>query len=229
MTSEPANIAPIAFDPRLIVENITRLRRETPTNVTLIAVSKQQPPERVKAALDSGWRVFGENKLQEAETRWVAARPLYPDLQLHFVGQLQSNKADKIVALFDAIHSLDRPSAINAVAKACEKLDRRPQIFLQINTGGEAQKGGLAPNEITEALALCTTVELDVSGLMVLPPADQAPAPHFALAKNLSDTYGLPHVSMGMSGDYQTAIALGATHVRLGTAFFGPRPTPKAS
>jgi len=195
-----------------------------PAAVALIAVSKKQPDDRVKAALDAGHRVFGENRVQEAQERWTARRAQVPDLDLHLVGALQSNKAKEAVELFDAIHSVDRESVAKALAKEIAKQARRPALFVQINTGEEPQKAGIAPGDADAFIAWCRDeLDLPVVGAMCLPPVDEAPAPHFALLAKIAARNGLSQLSMGMSGDYETAVQLGATHVRIGSAVFGAR------
>lgn len=196
-----------------------------PATVTLVAVSKTVAADGIVPALEAGQRVFGENYVQEAKAKWPSLKGRWPEAELHLVGPLQSNKAREAVALFDCIHSLDRPSLAAALAKEFARSERRPRLLVQINTGEEAQKGGVAPGEVEAFLALCRdTHGLAVSGLMAIPPADQPPSPHFALVQGLAARHGLPVLSMGMSADFPAAIQLGATHVRVGTAIFGDRP-----
>jgi PLP dependent protein len=192
-----------------------------PDEITLIAVSKTHGPETIEPLLEAGQRVFGENRVQEAAGKWPGLRERYPDAELHLVGQLQSNKADEAVALFDAIHSVDRPSLVAALAKAMDKAGRRPACFIQVNIGDEPQKGGCPVAELPALLEQAR--ELPVAGLMCIPPADVEPAPYFALLAKLARRHGLPALSMGMSGDFDTAVMIGATHVRVGTALFGER------
>lgn len=192
-------------------------------SVELIAVSKIQPLERVEAVLDEGHRVFGENRVQEAQGKWPELKARYPDVKLHLVGQLQSNKADDAVELFDAIHSLDRSSLVKALAKAFEKAGRTVPCFVQVNIGDEDQKGGCAIADLPALLAEAREAGIPVEGLMCVPPADVEAAPYFALLAKLAAENGLSGLSMGMSGDFETAIMLGATHVRIGTALFGAR------
>jgi hypothetical protein len=195
-----------------------------PAQVALIAVSKKQPDARVQAALDAGHRVFGENRVQEAQGRWTERRQQVPDLELHLVGALQSNKAKEAVGLFDALHSVDRESVAKALAKEIAKQGRRPALFVQINTGEEAQKAGIAPNDADAFIAWCRDeLDLPIVGVMCLPPVDEEPAPHFALLAKIAARNRLSQLSMGMSGDYETAVQLGATHVRVGAALFGER------
>lgn len=197
-------------------------------SVTLVAVSKVQPEARVDAALQVGHRTFGENYVQEAQERWRPRRPRYPDLDLHLVGPLQSNKAGEAVALFDLIQTLDRDKLAAALSKEMAKQGRRVPCLIQVNTGEEPQKAGLAPLEVEAFLHRAReTHGLEVRGLMAIPPAAEPPAPHFALLAELARKLDLPIVSMGMSEDYPTAIRLGATHVRVGTALFGARPERK--
>ena len=206
------------------IDQAARAVERDPGEVALIAVSKKQPDDRVQAALDAGHRVFGENRVQEAQQRWAERRAQFPDLDLHLVGALQSNKAKDAVELFDAIHSVDRESVAKALAKEIAKQGRRPALFVQINTGEEPQKAGIAPGEADAFIAWCRDeLDLPVQGVMCLPPVDEEPAPHFALLAKIAARNGLSQVSMGMSGDYDTAVQLGATHVRVGSALFGER------
>jgi pyridoxal phosphate enzyme (YggS family) len=191
--------------------------------ITLIAVSKARAGEEIAPLLAAGHRVFGENRVQEAQAKWPALREAWPDIELHLVGQLQSNKAEDAVALFDAIHSVDRSSLIAALARAMGQQDRRPTCFLQVNIGDEAQKGGCAIDDVPVLLAEARAAGLPVAGLMAVPPADLEPAPYFALLAKMARDHGLAGLSMGMSSDYETAVTLGATHVRVGTALFGAR------
>ena len=196
----------------------------TPGSVTLIAISKTHEADAITPLITAGQRVFGENRVQEAQAKWPALRAAHPDIVLHLVGQLQSNKAEDAVALFDAIHSVDRPSLIVALAKAMDKVGRRPDCFIQVNIGAEEQKGGCAIADLPALLAQARDAGLPIVGLMAVPPADVEAAPYFALLDKLARDHGLPGRSMGMTGDYETAIMLGATHVRIGTALFGTRP-----
>jgi PLP dependent protein len=196
-------------------------------SVTLLAVSKTYGAEAIEPVIVAGQRVFGENRVQEAETKWRPLRERYPDVSLHLVGALQSNKVREAVALFDAVHSLDRPSLCTALAKEVQKAGRAPLMFVQVNTGAEPQKGGVLPGEADAFIAACrATYGLAVSGLMCIPPAVEAPAPHFALTAKIAGRNGLTLLSMGMSADFAIAIRFGATHVRVGTAIFGSRPQP---
>ena len=200
------------------------LARRERSEVTLIAISKTHPAAAVEELIAAGQHVFGENRVQEAQAKWPALREHYPDAQLHLVGQLQSNKADDAVALFDAIHSLDRASLAEALAKEIAKQGRTPTLFVEINTGAEPQKAGILPDEADVFLTACRErYGLTVSGLMCIPPAGEAPGPHFALTAKIAKRNSLKLLSMGMSADFTTAIALGATHVRVGSAIFGSR------
>lgn len=192
-------------------------------DVTLIAITKTHPSTRIVPLLEMGHRAFGENRVQEAQEKWPALKDRYPDIELHLVGQLQSNKADEAVALFDMIHSLDRPSLVDALAKAMDKAGRRLPCFVQVNIGAEEQKGGCAIADLPALLAQARAAELPLAGLMCVPPLDIEPAPFFAFLAKLAQDNGLSGLSMGMSGDYETAVLLGATHVRVGSALFGDR------
>ena len=206
--------------------NIARMckpaRREK-QDVTLIAVSKTHPAERIAPLLEAGHRVFGENRVQEAQDKWPQLRDRFGDAQLHLIGQLQSNKAEDAVALFDCIHSLDRASLLKALAKAMDKADKRVPCFVQVNIGDEAQKGGCPISELPEFLDKVRAADIPLAGLMCMPPAGIEPAPFFAFLAKLARDNAVQGLSMGMSGDYETAVQLGATHVRVGTALFGAR------
>lgn len=195
-----------------------------PAEVTLIAVSKTHGPEAIEPVIAAGQRVFGENRVQEAKAKWPPLLEKHPGLSLHLIGPLQSNKAKEAVALFDAIHSVDRPSLCAALAKEIEKQGRKPLLFVEINTGAEPQKAGILPQDADLFLATCRdTYGLEIAGLMCIPPFDEAPGPHFALTAKIAKRNGLKLLSMGMSADFATAIQLGATHVRVGSAIFGER------
>ena len=195
-----------------------------PDQVELIAVSKQQPEARIDSALEAGLRIFGENRVQEAQERWLSRRAHYPDLELHLIGPLQSNKAGDAVALFDIIHTLDRPKIAKVVKQEMDKQNRQLTCFIQVNTGEEPQKAGVTPAEAADFLAYChTDIGLNICGLMCIPPIGEEAAMHFALLKNLADRLALPQLSMGMSGDFEEAIRFGATHIRLGSVLFGSR------
>lgn len=205
-----------------IVGAAKRARRE-PAGIELIAVSKTHEAEAIRPLIAAGQHHFGENRVQEAAAKWPALRAETPDVVLHLIGQLQSNKAEEAVALFDAIHSVDRSSLVQALAKACAKAGKQPQLFVQVNIGDEEQKGGCAVSDLPALLAEARDAGLRIDGLMAIPPATQEPAPYFALLDELAERHGLPLRSMGMSGDYEIAVMLGATHVRVGTALFGAR------
>lgn len=200
-----------------------RIARRKAEDVTLIAVSKTHPADRIQPLIDAGQRVFGENRVQEAADKWPSLRTATPGIELHLIGQLQSNKADEAVALFDAIHSVDRPSLVAALARAMDKADRRPACFVQVNIGDEDQKGGCAVADLPALLTEARAADLPVAGLMCLPPALVEPAPYFALLSKLARDHGLAGLSMGMSDDFETAVTIGATHVRIGSALFGAR------
>jgi hypothetical protein len=201
-----------------------REARRDPTSVTLIAVSKTFGADAISPVIEAGQRVFGENRVQEAKAKWPALMSDHPGIALHLIGPLQSNKAKEAVALFDAIHSVDRPSICQALAKEIESQKKRPQLFVQLNTGEEPQKAGVAPSEADAFIASCREkYGLPISGLMCIPPVNEAPAPHFALAAKIAARNGLKNLSMGMSADFAIAIQLGATHVRVGSAIFGAR------
>jgi pyridoxal phosphate enzyme (YggS family) len=208
-------------------QEIARACREAgrdPAGVTLVAVSKTFGAEAIEPVIAAGQRVFGENRVQEAKSKWPDLRARHPGLELHMIGPLQSNKAREAVELFDAIHSVDRPSLCEALAKELARQGRRPLLFVEINTGAEAQKAGVLPQDADAFLARCREVPgLGIAGLMCIPPLDEAPAPHFALTAKIAARNGLKLLSMGMSADYPTAIAFGATHVRVGSAIFGAR------
>ncbi len=209
------------------IANACKIARRQTGDVTLIAVSKTHPVEAIEPLLNQGQRHFGENRVQEAQDKWPALREAYPAVQLHLIGQLQSNKAEDAVALFDVIHSLDRSSLIKALAKAMDKLDRRIPCFVQVDVGEEEQKGGCAIADLPALLDQARTADIPVAGLMCIPPFDIEAAPFFAFLDKLARDHGLQGRSMGMSGDYETAVRLGATHVRVGTALFGQRPSLK--
>jgi PLP dependent protein len=211
-------------------DEIARACREAgrdPSTVTLVAVSKTFGSDAIEPVIAAGQRVFGENRVQEAKTKWPPLVGRHAGIELHLIGPLQSNKAREAVALFDAIHSLDRESLAEALAKEISRQQRRPLLFVEINTGAESQKSGVLPQNADAFLAACRERhKLSISGLMCIPPFDEAPAPHFALTAQIAKRNGLALLSMGMSADFQIAIAFGATHVRVGTAIFGSRTTP---
>ena len=193
-------------------------------STTLIAVTKTHEADAIRPVLDAGHRVFGENRVQEAMGKWPALRAAYRDIELHLIGPLQSNKTREAVETFDAIHSLDRPKLAHALKAELEKSNKSPTLFIQVNTGEEPQKAGIAPQDTAAFVALCRDeLRLPVKGLMCIPPNNENPAPHFALLQKLARENGLPLLSMGMSGDFESAIKFGATHVRVGSAIFGER------
>ncbi|HMR31803.1 MAG TPA: YggS family pyridoxal phosphate-dependent enzyme [Geminicoccaceae bacterium] len=194
-----------------------------PASVTLIAVGKAQPPDRIAAALAAGQLVFGENYVQEAAGRWPELRAAHPGIELHMIGALQTNKVREALALFDVVQTVDRPRLAEAVAKEAQRLGRAPRVLVQVNTGAEAQKAGVATGGLDALVDLCRRLELRLEGLMAIPPAGEDVAMHTALLAKLARRHGLAAVSCGMSADYETAIRFGATHVRVGTAIFGAR------
>ena len=198
-----------------------------PGSVSLVAVSKTIPAEGIVPALEAGQRLFGENYVQESAGKWPALRERFTDVELHLIGPLQSNKAREAVALFDVIHSLDRPSLAAALAKEIGRAGKSPRLLVQVNTGEEPQKGGVLPGEADAFIKACReTYGLPVEGLMCIPPAEDLPSPHFAFLAKMAARNGLKTLSMGMSADFDAAIQLGATHVRVGSAIFGDRPRP---
>ena len=206
-----------------IAEACRRAGRD-PSGVSLVAVSKTWEADAIAPALEAGHRLFGENRVQEAQAKWPALRQAYPDSRLHLIGHLQTNKAIDAVALFDVIETVDRAKLATAIARAQEKTGRQIECLIQVNTGEEPQKGGVVPANLPDLLRFCETdAALNVTGLMCIPPADQEPAPHFALLAKMARDHGLAKLSMGMSADYAIAIEQGATLVRVGTAIFGVR------
>ncbi len=211
----------------LVLKNIadacTKAQRN-PCEVTLVAVSKTHPADAVEQALRSGQRVFGENRVQEALTKFPLLKQAHPDLELHLIGPLQTNKVSDAIRLFDVIETLDRPKLAQAIALEAQKQGRHPRLYIEVNTGAEPQKAGIAPQDVETFLHACQNeMGLKIEGLMCIPPVDQDLAQHFAQLRDLAQRLNLPKISMGMSADYQTAIACGATHVRVGTAIFGHR------
>ena len=199
----------------------------TSGSVTLIAVSKTFEAADIVPVIEAGQRVFGENRVQEAKAKWPDLKARWPELELHLIGPLQSNKAAEAVALFDAIHTVDRPKIAAALAAEMKKQDRHPQLFVQVNTGREPQKAGIYPAEADRFIATCREEHgLAIAGLMCIPPVEDDPAPHFRMLAEIAARNGLDGLSMGMSGDYETAVACGATHVRVGSAIFGARDYP---
>jgi PLP dependent protein len=200
-----------------------------PASVTLIAVSKTHQAQTIEPVIAAGQRVFGENRVQEAKSKWPALTAAHPGIALHLIGALQSNKAKEAVALFDAIHTVDRPSVAEALAKEIARQGRHPLLFVEINTGAEPQKAGVPPEQADAFVATCrASCGLEIAGLMCIPPFEEAPGPHFALTAKIAARNGLKLLSMGMSADFATAIAFGATHVRVGTAIFGGRAHKKS-
>lgn len=211
-----------------VQERIAAAAREAgrdPADVRLIAVSKTFEAPEIRPVLAAGHRSFGENRVQEAKSKWPLLRTEYPGIELHLIGPLQSNKAKEAVALFDAIHTIDRPKIARAIADEMRGEGKRLQLFVQVNTGEEPQKAGVAPAEAADFVRVCRDeLKLDITGLMCIPPVDEEPAVHFAFLAKLAGELGLKGLSMGMSDDFETAVALGATHVRVGSAIFGSRP-----
>ncbi|SMO71875.1 YggS family pyridoxal phosphate-dependent enzyme [Paracoccus laeviglucosivorans] len=194
-----------------------------PGSVHLIAVSKVQPPDRVEAVLNAGHRVFGENYVQEAAGKWPAWRDRFPGVELHMIGPLQTNKLKTALELFDAFHTLDRPSLAEKLARQVQARGACPQLFVQVNTGAEPQKAGILPDDADAFVTRCREMDLPLSGLMCIPPEDQDAVPHFRQLRDIAARNGLSGLSMGMSADFETAIAEGATHIRVGSAIFGAR------
>ena len=196
-----------------------------PAEIRLIAVSKTFAAPEILPVLRAGQRLFGENRVQEAKAKWPALRAEFPDMRLHLIGPLQSNKAAEAVELFDAIHSVDRPKIARAIAQEMKKQEKRLELFIQVNTGEEPQKAGITPRELPDFARLCREeLRLEIAGLMCIPPVDEEPAIHFAFLAKLAAENGFAGLSMGMSDDYETAVAFGATYVRVGSAIFGTRP-----
>jgi PLP dependent protein len=215
----PGNLAAIAQ--RIAV--VARESHRDPSTIDLVAVSKTHPAESVIAALEAGHRIFGENRVQETATKYPPLRARFDNISLHLIGPLQTNKALQAVELFDVIETIDRPRLAVALADAMAKTQRRPECYIQVNTGEEPQKAGVLPGELDALIAECRRLALPLTGLMCIPPADESPAPHFALLRAAAARCGLQKLSMGMSGDFETAIRFGATSVRVGTAIFGTR------
>lgn len=205
------------------VAQAERAASRAPGSVKLIAVSKKQPPERVEAVLNAGHRVFGENRVQEAAGKWPGYRTRYHGIELHLIGPLQTNKARQAMELADAIHSLDRPKLANTLARLSQETGACPDLFVQVNTGEEPQKAGVLPDEADAFVAECRRLDLPVTGLMCIPPVEEPPSLHFALLAKIAARNGLDGLSMGMSADFEEAIAFGATHIRVGSAIFGER------
>ncbi len=224
MSAGAADVASNLAAVRREIEAACRAAGRDPGSVTLVAISKTFPAEAVEGALAAGHSVFGENRVQEAKAKFPPLKQRHSQLELHLVGPLQSNKVKDALALFDAIHSVDRPSLCEALAKETAKQGRQPQLFVQVNTGAEPQKSGVLPQDADAFLVRCRDAYgLRIDGLMCLPPLDEPPAPHFALLNKIAARNGLKLLSMGMSADFALAIEFGATHVRVGTAIFGAR------
>ena len=218
--SEPATLL---ADVNVRIARAAQIAQRRAEEITLIAISKTRTAEEITPLIAAGQRVFGENRVQEAEAKWPVLRGAHPDIQLHLVGQLQSNKADEACALFDVIHSLDRPSLVTALARAMDKAGRRLPCFVQVNIGAEEQKGGCAIADLPGLLGEARAAQIPLAGLMCVPPFGVEPAPFFALLDKLADDNGVVGLSMGMSDDFETAVMLGASHVRVGSALFGAR------
>ena len=227
MSDEHHSATEIPARLRLVIEEIALAAEgadRDPDETKLIAVSKTVPAAVIEEAIESGQRLFGENRVQEALGKWPALKELHADIELHLIGPLQSNKVREAVALFDVIETLDRPKLARALAEEMERQRTRPRLFVQVNTGEEPQKAGIAPEETASFIALCRdTFDLNIDGLMCIPPFDEEPAMHFALLSKLADELGIEELSMGMSGDFAKAVAFGATYVRVGSAIFGKR------
>ena len=227
MSAESHSAAEIPERLRLVKEEIVLAAQAAgrkPSTVELVAVTKTMPAAVVEDAIEAGQRIFGENRVQEAQAKWPALKALHSDLELHLIGPLQTNKVKEAVALFDVIETLDRPKLARALAKEMERTGVRLRLFVQVNTGEEPQKAGIAPEETADFVALCRdTFGLAIDGLMCIPPFDEEPSMHFALLAKLAQEIGLDELSMGMSGDFEKAITFGATYVRVGTAIFGTR------
>jgi pyridoxal phosphate enzyme (YggS family) len=226
-TSNIGDVAAGLAAVRARIADAARAAGRAATGVQLVAVSKTQSAVRIEDALAAGQRVFGENRVQEAQSKFPALRARYPDLTLHLIGPLQTNKARDAIALFDVIETVDRENLAATLAREMARAARRPRCLVQVNTGEEAQKAGIAPHEADAFIARCRDVhQLSIDGLMCIPPHDDDPALHFALLRTIAERHGLATLSMGMSADFEIAIRFGATHVRVGTAIFGARANP---
>ncbi len=221
---------PFIFDELMSLAEIKRLINKAEVNfsgsigsVKLIAVSKVQPVDRVKSVLEEGHRVFGENRIQEAQSKWPAFKEQYQEVELHIIGPLQTNKTRAAMELADSIHTLDRPKLARNMARLAQELGKCPELFVQVNTGDEKQKSGVLPKETEPFVKECLDMDLPVKGLMCIPPVDEEASLHFALLKKISEDCGLRYLSMGMSADFEKAISFGATHIRVGSAIFGER------
>ena len=224
---EPTVSAEVAGNLQAISERVKSANEDkTGPAPTLVAVSKRQPDDRIEAALAAGHRVFGENRVQEAQERWASRRGIYPELRLHLIGPLQTNKAADAVTLFDVIEVVDRPKLARSLSSEMARQERHLPCYVQVNTGEEDQKSGIWPDEADDFIAFCRDeCGLDIAGLMCIPPVDEEPAMHFALLRTIAERNGLSGLSMGMSGDYEEAVRFGATSVRVGSAIFGSRDT----
>ena len=224
-STEPTVSAEVAGNLQAISKRVTAARPDNESaGPTLVAVSKRQPDDRIEAALAAGHRVFGENRVQEAQERWTSRSDLYPDLRLHLIGPLQTNKSADAVALFDVIEVVDRPKLARSLSTEMARQGRHLPCYVQVNTGEEDQKSGIWPEEADDFIAFCRNeCGLDIAGLMCIPPVDEEPAMHFALLRTIAERNGLSGLSMGMSGDYEEAVRFGATSVRVGSAIFGSR------
>ncbi len=226
-TGAPPDVAANLATVRARIDDAARNAGREAGDVVLVAVTKVHGPERIEPALAAGHRVFGENRVQEAHGKWPALKARYPDVELHLIGPLQTNKVKEAVALFEVIETVDREKLARALARAAEKTGRRLRVYIQVNTGEEAQKAGVIPDETDALVALCRDeLDLDVAGLMCIPPVEDEAGLHFALLAEIAVRNGLPGLSMGMSGDYEIAVGSGATSVRVGSAIFGERPKP---
>ncbi|WDI32789.1 YggS family pyridoxal phosphate-dependent enzyme [Hyphococcus flavus] len=230
-SSQNASLGKDAIDPaanlsaiKTEIEDALKEAGRPAESVVITAVSKQHDLERIRPVLNVGHRVFGENRVQEAMSKWPKLREEFSGIELRLIGPLQTNKVKEAVAFFDVIESIDRPKLAAALAKEMEKQSRRPRLLIQVNTGDEAQKAGVSPKDADAFLKECKKLGLDIEGLMCIPPVKDDPAPHFALLEKIAARNGLKKLSMGMSGDYLLAAQLGATHLRIGSAIFGPRP-----
>ena len=221
---------PFIFNNAMSLEDIKKRIHQTEVNFSrsvgetkLIAVSKVQPNNRIKSVLDQGHRIFGENRIQEAKSKWPAFKEKYEDVELHIIGPLQTNKTRAAMELADSIHTVDRPKLAKTIARIAQELGRCPKLFVQVNTGDEQQKSGVLPNETESFVKECLGMDLPVKGLMCIPPINEEASLHFALLKKISESCGLKYLSMGMSADFEKAISFGATHIRVGSAIFGER------
>ena len=221
---------PFIFNNAMSLEDIKKRIHQTEVNFSrsvgetkLIAVSKVQPNNRIKSVLDQGHRIFGENRIQEAQSKWPAFKEKYEDVELHIIGPLQTNKTRAAMELADSIHTVDRPKLAKTIARIAQELGKCPELFVQVNTGDEQQKSGVLPNETGSFVKECLGMDLPVKGLMCIPPINEEASLHFALLKKISENCGLKYLSMGMSDDFEKAISFGATHIRVGSAIFGER------